>query len=281
MLAQSVQTDDRSTYRILIVDDNEAIHRDFRSLLQSKSRHEDLRDLALAVFGEEAGSEPNQELPDYAFDSAYQGRAALETVKEARSSGRCYAVAFVDVRMPPGWDGVETIQRLWEVDPNLHVIICSAYSDYTWDDLVEKLGATDKLLYLRKPFDPTCVKQMALAVARKWRLERVSEERIAELEAQVSQRDQELASARAELEKLEAELGGLMSVPVAKRREQIEQAERLEQRVSELIAALEQLAGAALGDEHSEQVDRAMAAARDLGARIEWVGHLIRGRESH
>jgi CheY-like chemotaxis protein len=278
MLAQSVQADARSTYRILIVDDNEAIHRDFRSLLQSKSSHEDLRDLALAVFGEEVGSKPNQELPDYSFDSAYQGRAALETVKEARSSGHFYAVAFVDVRMPPGWDGVETIRRLWEVDPNLHVIICSAYSDYTWDDLVEKLGATDKLLYLRKPFDPTCVKQMALAVARKWNRERASAEHIAELEAQVSQRDEELARARAELERVEAELGGLTGVPVADR---VEQAERLEQRVSELLAALEQLASTALSDEQSKLADRAMAAARDLGARIEWVGHLIRGRESH
>jgi CheY-like chemotaxis protein len=281
MLAQSVQVDTRSTYRILIVDDNEAIHRDFRSLLQSKSSHEDLHDLALAVFGEEAGSKPNHELPDYAFDSVYQGRAALETVMEARSSGRCYAVAFVDVRMPPGWDGVETIQRLWEVDPNLHVIICSAYSDYTWDDLVEKLGATDKLLYLRKPFDPTCVKQMALAVARKWRLERTSEERLAELEAQVSQRDQELASARAELDQLEAELGELTRVPMTDRREQIEQAERLDQRASELLAALEQLAGTALSDEQSRLADRAIAAARDLGARIEWVCHLARGHESH
>jgi CheY-like chemotaxis protein len=281
MQAQSVQADARSTYRILIVDDNEAIHRDFRSLLQSKSSQEDLRDLAFAVFGEEVASTPSQELPDYAFDSAYQGRAALEALKQARSSGSFYAVAFVDVRMPPGWDGVETIQRLWEVDPNLHVVICSAYSDYTWEDLVDKLGVTDKLLYLRKPFDPTCVKQMALAVARKWRLERVSEERLAELEAQMSQRDIELASARAELDRLEAELDGLAGAPAANRREQLEQAERLEQRVSELIAVLEQLAGTVLSDEQSELADRAIAAARDLGARIEWVCHLARGHESH
>ena len=79
----------------------------------------------------------------------------------AAGEARHYALAFVDMRMPPGWDGLETIERLWAVDPHVQVVICSAHSDYDWTDFVERLGLTDKLLVLKKPFEPIEVLQCA------------------------------------------------------------------------------------------------------------------------
>ncbi|MGB0330899.1 MAG: ATP-binding protein, partial [Planctomycetota bacterium] len=78
------------------------------------------------------------------------------------------AVAFVDVRMPPGIDGVQTIKRLWEIDPNIQCVICSAFSDYSWQQMIDELGHTDKLLILKKPFDPTEICQIASAFTEKW-----------------------------------------------------------------------------------------------------------------
>ena len=80
------------------------------------------------------------------LDSAYQGQEGLALVQQSIQDHQPYAVAFVDIRMPPGWDGVETTQKLWEVDPNLQVVICTAYSDYSWDELISKVGNSDRLL---------------------------------------------------------------------------------------------------------------------------------------
>ena len=74
-------------------------------------------------------------------------------VEEAMRSGQPFSMAFVDVRMPPGWNGIETIQHLWKVDPDLKVVICTAYSDYSWREIIEQLGVTDRFLILQKPFD--------------------------------------------------------------------------------------------------------------------------------
>lgn len=245
------------TYRVLIIDDNEAIHRDFRSLLQSRLESGDLADLALEIFGDELGSARWPDMPVYAFDSAYQGVDALETVKQASRTGQSYALAFVDVRMPPGWDGVETIQRIWEVDPNIQMIICSAYADYSWDEIVKELGVTDRLLLLRKPFDPNSVKQMALSVAHRWSRERRQRERVAELEAQVGEHGQALDRLRATLEEMRA----LHDVDA---RARVELAARMQNELLDIIAALEIVAAAPLAQTQVAAVEGALRWGRTL-----------------
>jgi CheY-like chemotaxis protein len=244
------------TYRVLIIDDNEAIHRDFRSLLQSRVESGELAELALEIFGDEVASTAWPELPLYAFDSAYQGMDALETVKQASRTGQSYALAFVDVRMPPGWDGVETIQRIWEVDPNIQMIICSAYADYSWDEIVKELGVTDRLLLLRKPFDPNSVKQMALAVAHRWGRERRQRDRIVELEAQVGQHRQELGRLRADLEEARA------SRDLDRARAEL--AVRMQNELLDIIAALEIVAAAPLAETQMAAVEAALRWGRTL-----------------
>ena len=76
----------------------------------------------------------------FELESAFQGKEALEKTIIGIAAGKPYALAFVDVRMPPGWDGIETIEHLWQVDPALQVVVCTAYSDYSWEKMTVRLG---------------------------------------------------------------------------------------------------------------------------------------------
>src|SRR5262249_45728570 len=138
--------------RILVIDDNVAIHADFKKILAA----EDLDTCGLAEAEAELfGAAPTSMAakPRFELTSAFQGHEGLTAVTQAVQSGRPFAIAFVDVRMPPGWDGVETTARLWEADPDLQIVICTAYSDYSWDKMVAQLGGSDRLVILKKPFD--------------------------------------------------------------------------------------------------------------------------------
>ncbi len=152
--------------RILIIDDNRAIHDDFRKILTpSRLSNALLEAMEDALFGDPAETE---ERDAFEISSAYQGREAVDFVESAAHTGQPYAMAFVDVRMPPGMDGVETIRQMWISAPELQVVICSAYSDYSWEEIIAKLGQSDRLLILRKPFDPGEVQQLATELTEKW-----------------------------------------------------------------------------------------------------------------
>jgi signal transduction histidine kinase len=118
----------------------------------------------------------------FEVDSAFQGEEGLQRVSAALKEGRPYAVAFVDVRMPPGMDGVETTERLWREDPDLQVVLCSAYTDYSWEQVVQRLGISQRLLILHKPFQSIEVRQIAHALTEKWELLRRDRSRLVELE---------------------------------------------------------------------------------------------------
>ncbi len=151
--------------RILLVDDNEAIHGDFRKVLAPDIVDLQDREEEAALFGESV-----HKADDIRFDldSAHQGEEALEMLRKSWAEERPYALAFVDVRMPPGWNGIETITRLWEFDPFLHIVICTAYSDFEWQEIVTKLGRNDRTLVLKKPFDNIEAGQLALTLTEKW-----------------------------------------------------------------------------------------------------------------
>ena len=176
--------------RILIVDDNEAIHKDFRKIFGTGSQ--DRRCVGSGggfvvrrgeFFANGAGFE---------VDSAFQGKEGLEMVRKAVAEGRPYPLAFVDVRMPPGWDGIETVARIWQEYPDLQVVICTAYSDYSWDDMLKNLGRTDRLVILKKPFEVIEVLQLAEALTEKWNLSQQAKVRMSDLEKMVEERTSEL-----------------------------------------------------------------------------------------
>lgn len=167
--------------RLIIIDDNPAIHQDFIKVLSVNRQAEMLRSLEDEIFGGEESHYPASDsqpvgFPHFQFDTASQGQEGFEKIKQALAEGRPYALAFVDIRMPPGWDGVVTIQRIWEIDPDIQIVICSAYSDYSWEDMVKNLGTSDNLLVLKKPFDNVAVRQLACALTRKWLLAREAKE---------------------------------------------------------------------------------------------------------
>ena len=176
--------------RILLIDDTPAIHEDFRKILVEKGGEADLNELETALFGAKPVAAPVR----FELDSAFQGEEGLALLAAARERGEPYAMAFVDMRMPPGWDGVETIEHLWREDPRLQVVICTAYSDYSWEEVLERLEVGDRLLVLKKPFDAVEVSQLAKTLTAKWQLARQAELKLAALEEAVRRRTEQLAS---------------------------------------------------------------------------------------
>ena len=183
--------------RILVIDDNLAIHEDFRKIFGGLDTNDSL-DAAESILFDDAPVTSGANT--FRLDSAHQGEEGLAMVEKALADGDPYAMAFVDVRMPPGWDGIETISRIWEVYPDLQVVVCTAYSDYSWDDMNKKLGHSDRLVILKKPFDNMEVLQLAAALTEKWKLLQQTRAHVESLEARVNERTMELQSANRNLE---------------------------------------------------------------------------------
>ena len=178
---------DKNNFKILVIDDNPSIHRDFIKILKTESSNNELDHLSKTLFNT---SEDKQEydLPQFEIDSASQGQEGVMRIKEAMETGSPYALAFVDIRMPPGWDGIETIKHIWELDKDVQVVICTAYSDYSWEETVAHLGRNDNLLILKKPFDSISVRQLACALTTKWQLAEESRNFTRNLQQQVMDR---------------------------------------------------------------------------------------------
>ncbi len=166
------------TSRILLIDDTEAIHGDIRKILRQRTESAPLDAISSAMLDRPC---EQQSTTAYEIDSAFQGREGLARLEQAMGEGRPYSTAIVDMRMPPGWDGIETIERLWQADAALQVVICSAFGDYTWEQIASRFGLTDRLLILKKPFDSSELQQMVCATTEKWYLARSVATKSAEL----------------------------------------------------------------------------------------------------
>jgi two-component system NtrC family sensor kinase len=161
-----------SNTRVLIVDDNPSIRDDYRRILcPSTSGLEELEQIEAVLF-DEMRNHQSKLRPNFQTAFASQGEQAESLAKAAIEQGVPFAVAIVDVRMPPGMDGVETVKRLWQVQSDMQIILCTAYSDYSWQEIVEQLGASHRLVVLKKPFDPIEVLQLCQAMCIKWVAER-------------------------------------------------------------------------------------------------------------
>ncbi len=178
----------RANRRILIVDDATSIHLDFRKILCADADAEPSLDtLEQTLFGTTAVARQA-----FILDSAYQGQEALDLVSRALATNTPYAMAFIDMRMPPGWDGLQTIEQLWNVDPNLQIALCTAYSDYSFEAIEARLKYNDQLLILKKPFDHLEIRQMASALTWKWQLAQDAALKVIGLERTIEERVQEL-----------------------------------------------------------------------------------------
>jgi len=165
--------------RILVIDDNHAIHEDFRKILTPSKLPNDLGEQEAELFADTTVKFP---FPSFEIDSAYQGEEGLDLIRRSLLEDYPYALAFVDVRMPPGWDGIETTSNIWKKYPDLQVVLCTAYSDYSWEEMLRKLGYSDRLVVLKKPFDAIEVLQLAVAMTEKRRHDQQSKLRLNDLE---------------------------------------------------------------------------------------------------
>ena len=179
--------------RLIVIDDNLAIQQDFIKILMTsrpqEKRDAEIQNMEQVIFGSD---NKDNLLPKFEIDTATQGKEGVDKIAAAISEGNPYALAFVDIRMPPGWDGIETIKHIWELDPNIQVVICTAFSDYTWEETVEQLGCKDNLLILKKPFDNVSVRQLACALTKKWQLLQESKHYTCSLEERVHKRTESL-----------------------------------------------------------------------------------------
>src|SRR5216683_4776752 len=177
--------------RILLIDDTAAIHEDFRKVLAPAAPRSDLEEDERILFGTPTGATSIH----FELDSAYQGAEALAKVQASLLADLPYAMAFVDMRMPPGWDGLETVERLWQADPALQIVFCTAYSDHSWTEVLARLDVQDRLLILKKPFDGIEVYQLANALTTKWEMTRQAAFKMSSLEEAVEERTRELSNA--------------------------------------------------------------------------------------
>ena len=187
--------------RILVIDDNRAIHEDFAKIFERRSPAAAvLKELEDDLFSDDAAPaavEPRPPLMEFDVSFASQGQEGALMVERALAEDAPFSVAFVDMRMPPGWDGIQTIKRIWEVAPDLQCVICTAYSDYSWEAILEQLGVSDRLLLLRKPFDAAEVCQLACALTEKWHLARRAHLKLEQLRGMVDEQTQHLAESEA------------------------------------------------------------------------------------
>ncbi|HEX8341771.1 MAG TPA: EAL domain-containing protein [Tepidisphaeraceae bacterium] len=190
--------------RILIVDDNRSVHTDFKKILVPETGGSLIDAAADELFGSTTTSALAIESFELSF--AAQGQEALELVRAALAAATPFAMMFVDMRMPPGWDGVETIARIWAIDPEIQVVLSTAYSDYSWEQITAKLGRTDRLLILKKPFDPVEVRQLANALTQKWALSRQANLKLGEMQGMVNEQTQRLQAEVDERRRSEAAL---------------------------------------------------------------------------
>ena len=166
--------------RILVIDDQESIRDDFKKILAPPSAPPTLTSARLAFLGESAAAAP--QTPAFELVLASQGGQGVELAAQAFREGRRFALAFVDVRMPPGIDGLLSIKALWKIDPELEIVICTAYSDYSFEQIIHELGSTHRLLILKKPFDPVEVRQLAGALTEKWNAAQRERQHLVELD---------------------------------------------------------------------------------------------------
>mgnify|MGYP001326781700 CR=1 FL=1 len=173
--------------RLLIVDDQNDLREQLAQLLLNSGHPNKtamlVRGMRARLMGvsEEVETEPDDQ-PSYDIDTAGQGEEAYDMVKAALENKAPYAVMFVDMRMPPGWDGLKTARMIRQIDPDIEIVIMTAYADHSQEDLSREIGNPEKLLYIKKPFQSEEICQLALSLCAKWNVQRQNQKRRSILE---------------------------------------------------------------------------------------------------
>lgn len=143
---------------ILIIDDDIDIFHAFQAVLspESLASRQKMAELLKRPVASAASSSTG-----FTLHYASQGEDGFRMVERSLATEPPFAMAFVDIRMPPGWDGVKTAASIRTIDPNIIIVMITAYADRSQEDILASIGTPEKLLFLRKPFDPDTVRQLA------------------------------------------------------------------------------------------------------------------------
>ena len=177
--------------RILVVDDDASVREAYRKIL-ARPQNDGLADARAGLFDDEPVPPAAR---GFSVECVEQGQLAIDRVAAGIARGESFAMAFVDMRMPPGMDGLATAKGLWKHDPDLQIVLATAYSDCSWERVLAELGSTDRLLILKKPFDPVEAQQLAEALVRKRTLLDEVRKREVDMEARILTRTRELSEA--------------------------------------------------------------------------------------
>lgn len=162
--------------RILIVDDEPAMHDSYRRSFAPVGRADGgaLDAMAAELFGDDDDAAPASAEAEMAFEltHAMQGLDGVAAIAQSIRDGDPFAVAFIDVRMPPGIDGKETATRIRKLDPNINLVIVTGFSDFSPIEISKAAGPADKIFYIAKPFEVAEVTQTATALAHRWQVDR-------------------------------------------------------------------------------------------------------------
>ncbi len=171
-----------SNNRILVIDDDLDIWEAYRAILAPQQLEDEFRarkKIKELVAG--TGKDSLAEQENFEVSFASQGQEGFQLVEKSLQEDRPFAIAFIDVRMPPGWDGMETAVQIRSIDPDIEIVIVTAYADRSRDEIAQAVTPPHKLLYLRKPFDLDELKQIALSLTAKWNISRIEEKQRNEL----------------------------------------------------------------------------------------------------
>lgn len=169
--------------RILVVDDEKNILKSYQRIFRNRRRGSEATESSTMI-GKTAVSEENLfseiveplEMEDeMAIDSfhlveATQGEEAVEIVSQGLLKQQYFSLILLDVRMPPGIDGIETARRIRDLDPDVEIVIMTGFTDYTFEEMIKKIGSSRRLLYLHKPFNPKDLKEIAITLIHNWYL---------------------------------------------------------------------------------------------------------------
>lgn len=164
--------------RVLIVDDQEEIHQDFEEMLRSNLGDSTSDNLARAF-----GSVVEESfLPDFQIFHTSNGEEAYKKIKESKDTKTPIAVAYIDIRMAPGWDGVETARKIREIDKDIEIVIMTAHTDKSLREINRNIELLHKLLYIKKPFAREEIQQITISLVEKWNIGKELSEKSQQLE---------------------------------------------------------------------------------------------------
>jgi CheY-like chemotaxis protein len=178
-----------STNRILVVDDDQLLVDEYLRCLGEEFDETDAAstysDLEKVLFGEDTNAHGAAR---FDVESRNQGEAAVEAVKAAIGRGEPFSIVFLDIRMPPGMDGIETARQIRELDSNVNIVIVTGSVGPEPDNLGTEIPPADKIFFFKKPFHALECRQLAAALCGKWHADMALRRANEQLEGRVAER---------------------------------------------------------------------------------------------